>query len=283
MSLSEGFDSDKAINFLKISYKAKKLSLAYLFVGEAKLDKKKTALKLAQILNCGESFNSDCSCRRCKAIEALGGHPDIMHLSPSGKGPSIGIDQIRSLIKRISLRPYELKKKVFIIYEADRMTEEAQNAFLKTLEEPPSDSILILISPSTKGLLDTITSRCQIIKFKRKEEIDEDLRKKEIISRFLSDEDIEKFFSVESRKKFSYQLGALVTLYRDILVLKTSSDPTLLINRDREKEISLQAEDYSSDDLYEIIHFLNNMQQNANLNLNLKSCIANTIFYLFKN
>ena len=279
MSLNESFDSKKAVEFLKKNYEANRLSPAYLFVGEAEEQKRQTAIKLAQILNCRKSSTSECNCRKCKAIKSLE-HPDIIWLSPRGKGSSIKIDEIRDLRRKLSLKPYELNKRVFIIYEADKMTEEAQNAFLKTLEEPPLDSVLILISLNTQGLLDTITSRCNIIKFKKKKDLTEQFKRYEIIDRFLSykEKEIENLFDVKSRRDFSSILEALISLYRDVLILKSSDDKSLLINTDKGDEIKSLIDSYSYNELYQTVNFLSTMYKNINLNLNLKSCAVNTIF-----
>jgi DNA polymerase-3 subunit delta' len=102
---------------------------------------------------------------------------DITVLEPEEDSTSITIDQVRDLQHQLSLKPYAAKFKTGIILEAQRMTIEAQNALLKTLEEPPASSVLILTAPSTKNLLPTIVSRCQI--FRLPSEIDLDLESEE--------------------------------------------------------------------------------------------------------
>lgn len=91
-------------------------------------------------------------------------HPDFMYLTLD---ISIGIDQVRRIKHFVGLRPYSEIYKVAYIEEAQNLTVEAQNAFLKTLEEPPERTIIILTAPSIDNLLPTITSRCQIIYLKR--------------------------------------------------------------------------------------------------------------------
>ena len=121
MSLSESFDSKKAIEFLKKNYEANRLSPAYLFVGEAEEQKRQTAIKLAQILNCRKSSISECNCRKCKVIKSLE-HPDIIWLSPIGKFSSIFIYYIMFLFLNISLNPYFLFYIVFILYYSYKFT-----------------------------------------------------------------------------------------------------------------------------------------------------------------
>ena len=91
-------------------------------------------------------------------------HPDFMYLTPE---ISIGIDQVRKIKHFVGLRPYSEIYKVAYIEEAQNLTIEAQNVFLKTLEEPPERTIIILTAPSIDSLLPTIISRCQIIYLKR--------------------------------------------------------------------------------------------------------------------
>jgi len=109
-----------------------------------------------------------------------GGSPskfDTTILKPEEDKQIISIDQVRDLQHQLSLKPYAAKFKIGIILEAQRMTTEAQNALLKTLEEPPAHSVLVLTAPSTKSLLPTTVSRCQIVRLPL--EIDLDLESEE--------------------------------------------------------------------------------------------------------
>jgi DNA polymerase-3 subunit delta' len=135
-----------------------------LFCGREKLGKRKVAFEFAsQILN-----------------SQIQNHPDFFYVEPIKN--QISILQIKELIWKISLKPSKSKYKVAIVDSANRMTLEAQNCFLKTLEEPKGDSIIILISESENLLLPTIVSRCQKIKFFQlgREKIERFLREKGI-------------------------------------------------------------------------------------------------------
>lgn len=92
---------------------------------------------------------------------------DIIEWRASKNKQSIGVDEVRDIIKEVNKKPYECDKKVVIVYEANKMTTEAQNAFLKTIEEPPQGVILILLSENLELILETIRSRCQIHKLNR--------------------------------------------------------------------------------------------------------------------
>ena len=142
-----------------------RLAHAYLFVGPACVGKRETAEAIAKLVNCAASNNETfCdSCPSCIKINNLQ-HPDVYLIDAEASG-SIKIDEIRSIIKRVSLKPFEGKRKVFIIVNAENLTSQAANALLKTLEEPPNNSLIILTTCFPQRNLDTIKSRCHIINF----------------------------------------------------------------------------------------------------------------------
>ncbi len=153
---------------------------AYIFHGPEGVGKRTLALMLAKSLNC-LNLKDDCcdECNSCYKIDN-GLHPDVRLLLPGGK-VSISIEQMRGEIRRtVYLKPMEGRKRVYIIDEAEKMTAEAANSLLKTLEEPPSAAILILLTTSYFSLLPTIRSRCQALRFSsiRREELKNFLGKK---------------------------------------------------------------------------------------------------------
>ncbi len=162
---------------------------------------------------------------------------DTTILEPEEDKQTISIDQIRDLQHQLSLRPHSAKYKTGIILEAQRMTVEAQNALLKTLEEPPARSILILTAPSTKSLLPTIVSRCQIERLPS--EIDLDLESeehREAAAEFLEllqQGRGERLAWIEENKKTITSNQLLATNYLDIWISVLRD--LLLINSDRQK------------------------------------------------
>lgn len=150
--------------FLKKTVELNKISHAYLFCGQEKLGKKKLAFEFVKLLNCQEKTKlKPCQvCRSCQDIEKKQ-LPDLTIIEPEKK--EIQISQIRNLTQILSLKPYSSHFKIAIIDQAHLMNHEAQNAFLKTLEEPKNNVILFLITEYPDMLLQTIYSRCQIIKF----------------------------------------------------------------------------------------------------------------------
>lgn len=154
---------DRAIETLKRAIGNKSVSHSYLFEGEEGLGKKKVAYVFAKTLLCKEDGKEPCNkCTSCIKFDG-GNHPDLLVVDPE-KG-LIKKGEVEGLIKSVARAPFESKRKVFIIDDSHRMSTEAKNALLKTLEEPPEYINIILISSSTNKLLPTILSRMQSIKF----------------------------------------------------------------------------------------------------------------------
>ncbi|MCT4662596.1 MAG: DNA polymerase III subunit delta' [Tissierellales bacterium] len=141
---------------------SKKLSHGYLFKGPAGLGKKLTARYLAKVLLCENSDTEPCgSCDSCMQFDS-GNHPDFFEHVPDGS--RFKREQIDLIQKEMSVRPFG-DKKVFILESADNMTIQAQNTFLKTLEEPPEYVVIFMVATNAQRLLPTILSRCQEIAF----------------------------------------------------------------------------------------------------------------------
>ena len=165
MSFEDIKGQDRPVRILKEEIERDRIFSGYLFVGPDGVGKKKTAINFAKAINCQDKKNTPCgTCPSCKKIDS-GAHPDVFLIEPGGASFSIGIDRVRSVIAKTNLKPYEARKKVFIINDAHSMKAQAANAFLKTLEEPPADTVFILISRFGDLLLPTIVSRCHVVKF----------------------------------------------------------------------------------------------------------------------
>jgi DNA polymerase-3 subunit delta' len=136
-----------------------------LFWGPGGVGKRLAAIEMAKAINCAAGGADACDeCLSCRKVEN-GNHPDVMIVTPVKKSRIIDVDTINSLNSLAALHPFESKWRVFIIQEADRMGVAAQNHFLKTLEEPPGNSLFMLLTEYPGLLLPTIRSRCQRVRF----------------------------------------------------------------------------------------------------------------------
>ena len=159
------------VQLLQRSLARQRLGHAYLFTGDQLEELETVARTLAKTLNCEhprltDGIATDCcdECLSCKKIENAT-HADIHWARPESKSRIITIDQTRALMHEVQLKPTEARYKVAVIVAADRLNNQAANAFLKTLEEPPAKSILILLSTEPGRILETILSRCLRLNF----------------------------------------------------------------------------------------------------------------------
>ncbi|NLC43985.1 MAG: DNA polymerase III subunit delta' [Clostridiales bacterium] len=137
---------------------------AYLFEGPAGAGKKTMSGLFAQALLCEKSEDKPCNkCIPCKQYES-GNHLDVLWVRRLEDKTSISVDQIRELQSKIKVKPFQDGKRICFIDEAHLMNHQAQNALLKTLEEPPSHTIFFLLADNTSSLLPTIISRCQLFR-----------------------------------------------------------------------------------------------------------------------
>lgn len=134
---------------------------AYLFTGPAGAGKKTLSSLFAQALICeGQGDKPCCTCHTCKQFQT-GNHPDIIWVRQEKDKNSISINQIRDMQAEIKVKPYQAGKRIYFIERAQTLTEQAQNALLKTLEEPPPHTLIFLLADNTNALLPTVLSRCQ--------------------------------------------------------------------------------------------------------------------------
>lgn len=166
MPFSQVIGQEKAKRFLKEVMAKNKIPHAYLFTGIPGIGKTTMARALTMALNCLDS-NGGVACGRCSSCRQIqgGNSPDFVLIESLEDSQYIKIEQIRNdLNRKLSFAPFG-RFRVSVIYQAEKMTEEASNAFLKTLEEPPPMNILILHATEPLDLLPTIVSRCQKVPF----------------------------------------------------------------------------------------------------------------------
>ena len=286
--------NDKIKAELKNSVKQNKTSHSYLFVGISGIGKKMIAREFAKMLLCLEEKKYCNKCKSCLEFQNSN-QPDFMQIQPDGN--SIKIEQIRELQKRVQEKPIISNKKVYIIDDADLMTQEAQNCLLKTLEEPPEFSTIILIGSNENAFLPTIKSRCMILHFQK-----------------IEDEEIKKFLqnNFEMTNIIQNIINKFQGSIKKAIDLKDKQEEyqaieNLIMNLNKKDLIDIlnQAEPLykSKEEIYEILDYINiillkmarqqpvysncigivedtkkRLRQNANYDM----CIDNLIFNLWK-
>ncbi|MCA1901318.1 MAG: DNA polymerase III subunit delta' [Candidatus Hydrogenedens sp.] len=243
-------DQDTAIRILINSIKENRISHAYLFWGPDGVGKKFTAKSFAQTVLCQNIENPGCgTCPICTRI-GKDVHPDVSIIKPMGKTRLISVETIEDVNKTTQFQPYEGKRRFIIFDDAERIGIPAQNHFLKTLEEPVSETTFILISSNPGMILPTIRSRCQPIRFQRlrSETITTILNKTKDISleeakrvALLSQGQISRAFEIlESNKRtIIVELFARLAEGKDPLILTNEFEQFLsLIRKNIENELN---------------------------------------------
>jgi len=307
------------INHLQNAIAAGKVSHAYVFHGEEGMGKKTLALAFAKALQCEamqqrmQAGKID-ACGRCVSCKQAEGrnHPDILWIT-SDKN-SIGVDEIRTQINAdIRIMPYQSRYKIYIMDSAEKMTESAQNALLKTIEEPPEYAVIILLAGSLQGLLPTILSRCVILNLKPvdgrliKEYLmgklqipdyvaemavgfcggnvgkaikyasfeDFESMKEDVfhILRYIDDMELHEIVSgIKTISKNKSSINEYIDLmqmwFRDVLMLKATNDPNLLLFKDEYRVIRKQANTRSYDQIENILKSMDDAKAKLKSNVN---------------
>jgi DNA polymerase-3 subunit delta' len=172
MPLRDVIGHRRLVELLARSVGRDSLPPSLIFSGPDGVGKRRVALATAQALNCiapppaTESLERD-ACGTCSACQriARGIHPDVLHVEPGDSG-SIKVEQAREIVERTVYRPFEGRRRVVIVNEADALLPAAQHALLKTLEEPTPSSVFILVTARPDVLLPTVRSRCPRLSFR---------------------------------------------------------------------------------------------------------------------
>ena len=163
MRFADILGHNKPLGIINAYIQGSAFSGGFIFSGPQGIGKLLVAKIIAQKLNCTGSLEKPCgNCDSCKSSEKLA-HPDL-HIIENGES-QIKIEDIRAILREASFRPYEGVMKVFIIDNAHKLNTESANSLLKTLEEPPKDSLIILITHKPQNIIKTVLSRCKMVKF----------------------------------------------------------------------------------------------------------------------
>ncbi len=345
MALKDIIGQENAINILQRCIANKRIPHALLFAGDEGIGKRLTAVNFAKTLNCSrvksyesrvmskglfednpepETWDSELetqtdACDQCPSCTKIdrGQHPDVFIIEPEGEGGQIKVSVIRELEEKLSYKPFEGNYKITIIDNADKMNQEAANAFLDTLEAPPALSILILISSRPDVLLATIRSRCQRISFMP--------LPLDTMSRLLH-EKFKKFdpgaallLSTLSGGRLGYAMNEDLMMQRDrsfdmlqsmlnrpeeeirddkismeewfdwvqmwlrdVAVFIVTQQADFLLNRDREDEIKTFAMTTTVKDILKLTRELYNIKEHLNFNLNEKLTLNYTSLLMRK-
>lgn len=189
MNFSDVIGQEKIVAHMKSAILEKKLSHAYILSGEKGSGKKLISGIFAAAIQCEKGLGSPCGeCQSCK--QAAGGNNPDIHWITHEKPNVISVDEIRvQLNSDITIKPYSRPHKVYIIDEAEKMNEQAQNAILKTIEEPPEYAVIILLVTNEKLFLPTILSRCILLNLRAvsKAKIQKLLEEKHGISGYMAE------------------------------------------------------------------------------------------------
>lgn len=168
MSFAEIIGQEDAKNLLINAVKTGNHSHAYIFSGEKGSGKMLLAEAFATMLQCENPSGEDAclECRACKQAISRN-NPDIIYVTREESKNNISVDVVREqIVNDVDIKPYSSKYKIYIVDEAEKMNQQAQNAILKTIEEPPEYAIIILLTANHNAFLQTILSRCVLIQMK---------------------------------------------------------------------------------------------------------------------
>ncbi len=230
MSFSDIRDQAVPVRLLRNMIQRNRVPNGLLFWGPGGVGKRLAAYETAKAITCREHSGDACGrCLSCRKV-THGTHPDVKFLAPSGRGRMIVVDVIDFINDLASYRPFEGQWRVFILQDADRMGLPAQNHFLKTLEEPPSNTLFILLTEYPRLLLPTIRSRCQQVRFGV-------LRPETVVELLLRDRDLPRETAVSiaavSQGQMSRALDLVKSEKRQVVLslsarLRQGEDPLAL-------------------------------------------------------
>lgn len=299
--------------FQRISTQGR-MAHAYLFVGPAQSGKSATVNAIARMLNCENALADGLDCGQCASCRKIGAgnHPDIF-LFETAVGETIKIEDIRTFIQRSGLRPFEAKWKVFTIANAERLTKEAANALLKTLEEPHPQTLIFLTTSVAELCLDTIKSRCHIVHFfgKSQPQLTRDLMqqfsldevgaqslaffaegsfpkakalyeakfnqlKNRIIDEMIMKRNSDEYLrkALSDKEETQILLKVLLSFFRDMALLKSGAGESHLANRDRIRDLKSLSNEFTFNHVSRIVEEIVQAMRLFKDNLNVKMSLS---------
>ncbi len=279
MSLKANLLQPAVAATLKKYLERNRLPHALLFLGPLEAGQREVAANLAKTIFCGNKKNEEScgECPHCRQITA-GHHPDFLILEPQ-EGHAIKIESIRELIGKASFKPFQAPVKIFVIDHAELMNDIAQNAILKTLEEPPNGTHFILICYAAEKLLPTIRSRVQTIHFLPvvsdvAPDPEIQAARHELLAFICGEHEWKTADTVSLEREGALKvLNLAISDLRDMLILSAGAEQLLGFIEDRPlKERALNS--FSEDDLADRIDVLSKFYENMKASANLKLALS---------
>ena len=254
-----------------------KVSHAYIFDGEKGAGKNFLADIFAATLQCEEKGSEPCGkCTSCKQAEGRN-HPDIIRITHE-KPNTISVDDIRQqLCGDIMIKPYKGPYKIYIVDEAEKLNVQAQNALLKTIEEPPAYAVILLLTTNAESFLPTILSRCVTLHCKPLSEEFGQMKEHAIhLVKYIQEMQISELINsmhkiTEFKADISDYLDLLMVWYRDVLLYKATWNPSSIVFSDEIHTLRKMASQSSYEGIENILKALDKakIRLNANVNFDL--------------
>ena len=280
-SFRELHTQSTAAHFLQHALGSGHISHAYLFSGEKGSGKRDLAELFAKTILCGNRTEGEdtepCGrCVSCRKAES-GNHPDILYVQHEKPGV-ISVDEIRTqVVETATVRPYESAYKVYIIEDADLMNPQAQNALLKTLEEPAPYVVILLLTENKEALLPTILSRCVVLDLHRGgEEIPEEVTEEALqLIGAIPEMNAGGWIAAlqmltRDKQNINSYLDVFTKWYRDVLLFKATKDADSLIYREYITQISRTAKHCSYEGIEEVLAAIETAGARLRANVNFE-------------
>ena len=275
MALEALDEQPRAARLLCRALETGRIAHAYAFIGPPGTGRTAAALAFAGALLCAKGGCG--ACRDCR-LAAARQHPDLHVIAPTPpeknpKGtPLIRLDEIHELERKASLRPAMAARKIFILDDAERMTPEGPQAFLKTLEEPPAHTVMILVLPTSRALPATVLSRCQPVRFRPRADpaAAEGVAAALDLLTEVRAQGAETMFRRTQRMdrgKAEVLVDGFWRLARDLLLTVSGLPPALLTSPDRAEAIAKEAEAWTAEELLGMIRLCREAREGLTRNV----------------
>lgn len=310
MRFADILGHEKPLSIINSYIQGSAFSGGFIFSGPEGIGKRMVAQMAAQRLNCTAPDKPCGLCDACLKTEKLA-HPDL-HIIQNGQ-MQIKIDDIRGILREANFRPYEGATKIFIIDNAHKLNADAANSLLKTLEEPPKNSLIILVTHKPQSIIKTVLSRCKQIKFyplargkleavlakdylldrltahflgfyaegrlglalKLKDSLQLAQKNKIFDSFLLSVKPLERNFMEQSKDQLRAFLNILASWFRDIYLLKAGLADNEIIHLDRKEDLLKLIPKFSFKQLDDILAAISESALYLEANINNKMLLHN--------